>query len=106
MANCPECGNEKGPRRKLGFVVAGCESGRGARWGDLRDASWDASTGVWTGKGRWTVLDWLRSIRDQCAAAGVPFMCKQLPVFKDGKWIVSSNPADFPPDLQCQERPR
>jgi protein gp37 len=38
------------------WVIAGAESGPGARKMDL---------------------DWVRSIRDQCAAAGVPFFYKQ-----------------------------
>ena len=44
--------------------------------------------------------------RDQCAAAGVPFLCKQVPVFKDGKWQVSSTLADFSPDLRIAQRPQ
>ncbi len=43
--------------RKLHWVIAGGESGTGARPCDLA---------------------WLRSLRDQCAAAGVPFFAKQL----------------------------
>jgi protein gp37 len=38
------------------WVIAGCESGRGARPAQV---------------------DWYRSLRDQCAAAGVPFFLKQ-----------------------------
>lgn len=40
----------------LDWVIAGCESGPGARRCDV---------------------SWLRSLRDQCAAAGVPFFLKQ-----------------------------
>ena len=40
----------------VGWVIAGCESGPGARPCDVA---------------------WLRSLRDQCAAAGVPFFLKQ-----------------------------
>lgn len=42
---------------RLSWVIAGGESGPGARP---------------------CALDWLRSLRDQCAAAGVPFFLKQL----------------------------
>lgn len=44
----------RGPR--IDWVIAGCESGPGARPCDVA---------------------WLRSLRDQCAAAGVPFFLKQ-----------------------------
>jgi len=37
--------------------------------------------------------DWARSLRDQCATAGVPFFCKQM----TRGWI--------PPDLQIWEFP-
>jgi protein gp37 len=40
----------------LGWVIAGCESGPGARPCEV---------------------EWLRSLRDQCAAAGVPYFLKQ-----------------------------
>ena len=43
-------------RRPVDWVIAGCESGRGARPAQV---------------------DWYRSLRDQCAAAGVPFFLKQ-----------------------------
>jgi protein gp37 len=44
------------PHPPLDWVIAGCESGPGARPCDVA---------------------WLRSLRDQCAAAGVPFFLKQ-----------------------------
>jgi len=62
--------------------------------------------GVFPAQQRWEVHDWLRSLRDQCAAAGVPFWCKQVPVYRDGKWVVSSDMAAFPPDLRVQQRPQ
>jgi protein gp37 len=40
----------------IGWVIAGCESGPGARFCDVA---------------------WLRSLRDQCASIGVPFFLKQ-----------------------------
>jgi len=48
------CGEEPWP--ELSWVIAGCESGPGARKCDV---------------------EWLRSVRDQCAAANVPYFLKQ-----------------------------
>lgn len=53
------------PLNRLAWVIAGCESGRGARPMDLA---------------------WVRSLRDQCAAAGVPFFFKQA---MEGGEVVS-----------------
>jgi protein gp37 len=44
------------PLGDIDWVIAGCESGRGARPAQV---------------------DWYRALRDQCAAAGVPFFLKQ-----------------------------
>jgi len=52
---CRACKGEEGP--SIEFVVAGGESGPGARPAHP---------------------DWFRSVRDQCAAAGVPFFMKQM----------------------------
>ena len=64
----------------INWVIVGCESGS---------------------KRRETNLEWVRSIRDQCKAAGVPFFVKQLEI--DGK--VSTDVTTFPEDLQIQEFP-
>lgn len=56
---CRECGNLEGitgDRRKIDWVIVGGESGP-----DYRPMQ----------------LDWARSLRDQCIAAGVPFFFKQ-----------------------------
>lgn len=54
---CPDCENGSGARRsRLSWVIVGGESGPSAR--PMHP-------------------DWARSIRDQCAAAGVPFFFKQ-----------------------------
>lgn len=100
------------PFPAVSWVVGGCESGRGARWGHTIHYN-DFGEGELVPDptesplppDEWQVNDWLRSLRDQCAAAGVAFWCKQLPVFKGANWRVSSDPADFPPDLQIQEKP-
>jgi protein gp37 len=55
-AHEPSCGVEPGRHWGLDWVVAGGESGRGAR--PMHP-------------------DWARALRDQCAAAGVPFLFKQ-----------------------------
>jgi len=49
---------------ELGWVIVGGESGKNARI---------------------MQLEWLRSLRDQCAAAGVPFLFKQY-----GEWIAAT----------------
>lgn len=51
----------------VGWVICGCESAPGKRLG------------------RPLELDWVRSLRDQCAEAGVPFLYKQGPV--DGRLV-------------------
>lgn len=64
----------------IDWVIVGCESGP---------------------KRRKTELSWVRSLRDQCQAAGTAFFVKQLEV--DGK--VTDNIEDFPEDLRIQEFP-
>ena len=54
-----QCSNQHGdplPSANLGWVIAGCESGPGARE---------------------CKVEWLRALRDQCEQAGVPFFLKQ-----------------------------
>lgn len=53
---CRKC-NELARNQSLNLIVAGAETGPGARPADL---------------------DWFRSARDQCADAGVPFFLKQV----------------------------
>ena len=55
-AKCPPFYAPHLRRDRIGWVIAGCESGPGARPADVA---------------------WFRSLRDQCAAAGVPFFLKQ-----------------------------
>ncbi len=63
------CGAVRGPR--LDWVIAGCESGHGARP---------------------CSIEWLRSLRDQCAAAGVAYFLKQATETADG--LVTEGPAE------------
>ena len=65
-----------GPRgrvRAIDWVIAGCESGPGARPCDVA---------------------WLRSLRDQCAAAAVPFFLKQAVATSDGDRVMGEDGAD------------
>jgi protein gp37 len=87
----------------LDWVIAGGESGPGAR--PMHP-------------------DWARSLRDQCAAAGVPFFFKQwgewapgvnakLPVLRtertadwsDGKWLFSAITPKQAEELHCDDEP-
>jgi protein gp37 len=62
------------------WLVVGCESGPNARTCEL---------------------DWVRSIVEQCKAAGVPVFVKQLQI--DGK--LSKNPDEWPEDLRIRQYP-
>ena len=71
----------------LDWVVAGGESGRGARPMDLH---------------------WARDLRDQCAVGGIPFFFKQLgtPLAKKlGAAGKGERLADIPEDLRIREMP-
>lgn len=65
---CERCGQACGCGNRLDWVICGGESGHGARWMEPC---------------------WARSLRDQCAAARVPFFFKQwgawLPRERDGQ---------------------
>lgn len=72
----------------IGWVIAGGESGRCARPCDLA---------------------WVRSLRDQCSAAGVPFFCKQLGSVLGREFGAGPKGGDidaFPEDLRVREFPR
>lgn len=83
---CPGCGrsgywcgshvgNLRPEGQPLGWVVAGGESGPGAR-----PMEWD----------------WARSLRDQCSAAGVAFLMKQAGKVAAGGHGKGSDPAGWP----------
>jgi protein gp37 len=65
---------------RLDWIICGGESGPGAR-------AFDA--------------DWARGLRDQCAAAGVPFWMKQMGGWPDKRKKLE----DLPEDLRIRERP-
>jgi protein gp37 len=65
---------------RLDWIVAGSESGPKARPADL---------------------EWFRSIKDQCKAAGVPFFMKQITTERGRKIPFEA----FPVDLQVREYP-
>jgi len=73
IAGLPDWTENTGEVSKLDWVIAGGESGPGAR--PLHP-------------------DWVRRLRDQCQAAGVPFFMKQM-----------SGRAPIPEDLQVREFP-
>lgn len=82
------------PHGKIHWVIGGGESGPGARPCDIA---------------------WLRSLRDQCAAAGVPYFNKQLgarPEMSPGpiSWPCTDpkggDPDEWPEDLRVMEWPR
>lgn len=82
-AGCgPGCSHEHCLPLEIDWVVVGGESGPGAR--PMDEA-------------------WARSLRDQCAAADVPFFCKQLSI--PGSTKVLKDLADFPADLRVRECP-
>jgi hypothetical protein len=55
-------------RPRLDWIIAGCESGPGARTCEV---------------------SWLRSLRDQCAAAGVPYFLKQAVCAQEDTYVGS-----------------
>mgnify|MGYP001286476284 CR=1 FL=1 len=75
-----ECEPQQFQTEKIDWVICGSESGP---------------------KRREMKIEWASSLRDQCAAAGVPFFMKQLEVA--GK--VAHDPDLFPQDLRVQEFP-
>jgi protein gp37 len=102
LRNCVVCKASLDGRRRLDWVVAGGESGPSARPCDVR---------------------WIRSLRDQCQAAGTKVFVKQLgsrPVFQgadvdmslqiDGPSLrlrhkAGADPSEWPEDLRVQEFP-
>jgi len=70
-AGCPICDRTLAPADGIGWVVTGGESGPGAR--PMHPS-------------------WARSLRDQCLAAGVPYLFKQW-----GEWAPA---VDLDPDLR------
>lgn len=91
--SCPDCGSHRsfeqdsgfkfdGERKLIDWVIAGGESGPGAR--PMHP-------------------DWARSLRDQCAAAGVPFLFKQW-----GEWLGAGQDGDYdhePIELNASDEP-
>lgn len=75
----------------IDWVVAGGESGPGARPCNI---------------------DWLRSLRDQCKAAGVPYFCKQWGRYPNGLDLSHTSMSrkgddmsEWPADLRVRELP-
>jgi protein gp37 len=72
---------EYGASQPLGWVIAGGESGPGARPAHP---------------------DWFRSLRDQCQAAGVPFFFKQWGEWVGGAHVVPPSMAPGKPTVQFE----
>jgi protein gp37 len=70
---------------RVNWVIAGCES-----------------IGPKVGRNAHYYVEHARSLRDQCAAGGVAFFHKQMPI--EGK--VSGDPAEWPEDLDVREFPK
>lgn len=76
-----------------------CQQGRGEWWKDRSGLDWVIVGGESGAGARPMHPDWARSLRDQCAAAGVPFFMKQM---------AGPRKADMPPipsDLMIREVP-
>jgi len=88
-------------------------------WGGI---SWVVVGGESEPKARPCDLGWIRDIRDQCKAAGVPVYIKQLGAKPIGEWSdpwgnpsfvghwrlcdrKGENPDEWPPDLRVRETP-
>jgi len=95
---CPECGSDhaiirtetagEAERFRSGERYAGTVAGKADIAGRPIDAiHWVISGGESGPKARPTHPDWLRSLRDQCAEAGVPYMLKQI-----GEWAPHDGP--------------
>lgn len=67
--------------KQLGWVIIGCESGKGRRRCDPR---------------------WVIDLVEQCKAAGVPYFVKQMDI--NGK--VSKEPSEWPKECRNQDFPR
>jgi len=84
LQHCPDCGREgywsgshtgngRPNGQPIGWVIVGGESGHGARP---------------------MSPDWARSLRDQCAAADVPYLFKQWGEYQPTDWKVIGRPSD------------
>lgn len=67
-----------------------CVDGEGQPAPDLPGISWVICGGESGPKARPMHPDWARSLRDQCAAAGVPFLWKQW-----GEWVEADRDGDI-----------
>lgn len=94
------CGYEGGPWRMCPDLQPSCT---GIDWCVVGSESGPGPRPMHRGPGpRPMRLEWVRSIRDQCVAAGVPLFVKQLSG-KHGKTIKKIK--EFPADLQIQQYP-
>lgn len=80
-----------------GFCIGPCP--------DQQRIHWVIAGGESGPRARPCELDWLRSLRDQCAAAGVPYFCKQIGTVAAGGRGKGGDPAGWPEDLRIREMP-
>lgn len=71
------------------------------RWGSSNPIDWVIVGGESGQKARPMRVEWARSLRDQCQAAGVAYFLKQLGGISDKRHDL----ADFPEDLRIREFP-
>lgn len=71
------------------------------QWFPMQHLHWVITGGESGPKCRTANVDWFRSLRDQCGAAGVPYFLKQLGGVRDHRGQMS----DFPEDLQIRQFP-
>src|SRR6185437_14036518 len=98
------CGT--GPSGYYGMHERGCGTEPGPAWGNLH---WVIAGGESGAGARPCELGWLRSLRRQCAEAGVPFFCKQFGAVLGRQYDAGPHGADWdtwPDDFRVREFPR
>jgi protein gp37 len=99
-ARCPSCGKDDGTHDRVGNSCPACEwvHGWSRDYGFMFDSEkpslidWVIVGGESGAGARPMHPDWARSVRDQCQAAGVPFLFKQW-----GEWLPGHH---YTPELQ------
>ncbi len=90
--------------------------------GETRETVWDVTHPIGTGSIHWVIvggesgpgarpmnIEWIRSIVDQCAAAGVSVFCKQVGSVLAREFgsdeLKGGNPEFWPADIRVREMP-
>ncbi len=124
---CQSCGYSRDDQKTHGDHGRCDASVSGAPWGGLVTLDWVVCGGESGPNARPCHMEWLRSVKDQCQAAGVPCFIKQLgavPYINDCQartwtpddrgrgrvtWPKSrkgNDPAEWPEDLRVREWPK